>query len=235
MSGAGIPPGWYPDPSNASQQRYWDGSAWTDATAPGAPGYGYGAPGYSTPGYGHTAPGYGGQGYGAPTYGTPGYGTTQVGYGYAQAVGAPLVGFWIRLGASIIDSILLSVPSNVLYGLADVGRGGFTVSSDLSVLGATSGAFWLIWFLNIAIGFAYYGYLEGTSGQTLGKRICGITVVDGDSLQPGIGVLRGMGRHLASFLSQLICLLGYLWMLWDPQKQTWHDKMARTKVVKNLK
>jgi len=32
-----TPAGWYPDPDNAGQQRYWDGSAWTENFAPAAP------------------------------------------------------------------------------------------------------------------------------------------------------------------------------------------------------
>ena len=35
-----------------------------------------------------------------------------------------------------------------------------------------------------------------------------------------------------SIVSGLACGLGYLWMLWDPQRQTWHDKAAGTYVVR---
>ncbi|MFI5858451.1 DUF2510 domain-containing protein [Streptomyces parvulus] len=62
------PPGWYRDPSAAHQERWWDGTAWTEhRRAPGATGYGTpGATGYGTPG----AAGYGTPG---PTgFGTPG-------------------------------------------------------------------------------------------------------------------------------------------------------------------
>jgi len=42
---------------------------------------------------------------------------------------------------------------------------------------------------------------------------------------------RAFGRFAMSLVSGLVLLLGYLWMIWDSEKQTWHDKVARTYVV----
>jgi len=74
MSGQGTTPaGWYPDPSDASKQRWWDGTQWTNQQQPAA---GYGAP--------PPAPGYGAPGYAQPqAYGQP------QGYGYGAAGGEP--------------------------------------------------------------------------------------------------------------------------------------------------
>ena len=47
-----------------------------------------------------------------------------------------------------------------------------------------------------------------------------------------IGTKRAVYRGLMSYVSQLVLLLGYLSMLWDPKKQTWHDKVAKSVVVK---
>jgi uncharacterized RDD family membrane protein YckC len=83
----------------------------------------------------------------------------------------------------------------------------------------------------IVIPLLYFGYMEGApSGQTVGKRALNIRVVDFDTAGP-IGVGRAMLRTLARILSGLILYLGYLWMLWDPQQQTWHDKLVGTTVV----
>ena len=38
-------------------------------------------------------------------------------------------------------------------------------------------------------------------------------------------------RHLCSYLSAIPCGLGYFWMLWDPEKMTWHDKLSATVVA----
>jgi uncharacterized RDD family membrane protein YckC len=62
-------------------------------------------------------------------------------------------------------------------------------------------------------------------------KATGITVVDADFGRP-ISAGRAFGWYLAHVLSQFFCYLGYLWMLWDKRKQTWHDKIAGTVVVK---
>ncbi|MDQ6820397.1 MAG: RDD family protein [Actinomycetota bacterium] len=46
-----------------------------------------------------------------------------------------------------------------------------------------------------------------------------------------IGYGRVAGRYIASILSALCILIGYLWMLWDTEKQTWHDKLSNSVVV----
>ena len=85
--------------------------------------------------------------------------------------------------------------------------------------------------LGTLIGLGYYIYLEGSpSGQTVGKRVLNIRVIDfqtGGSIGYGKALLRYVGR----ILSAIPCLLGYFWMLWDKEKQTWHDKIAGSVVV----
>jgi uncharacterized RDD family membrane protein YckC len=122
----------------------------------------------------------------------------------------PRAGFGARLGAALIDGILLSVIGFVLrLGIGDAGG---------SLIG-------------LALGIAYFGYLEGSaSGQTLGKRALGIRVIDYGS-GGSIGTGRAIVRYFARILSALPCLLGYFWMLWDKEKQTWHDKLANDVVV----
>ena len=74
-------------------------------------------------------------------------------------------------------------------------------------------------------------YFEGgPTGQTLGKRALGIRVIDFQAGGP-IGYGRAVVRYLVKTLLSWILLLGYLWMLWDREKQTWHDKAANSVVV----
>ena len=122
----------------------------------------------------------------------------------------PRASFWRRLGAILIDAILLGIVGGVLAAI--VGQN-------------TANA------INIVIGLAYFAYFEGSgSGQTVGKKALGIRVIDFRSGGP-IGFGRGLIRYLGRILSTIPCFLGYLWMLWDGEKQTWHDKLATTVVV----
>ena len=71
----------------------------------------------------------------------------------------------------------------------------------------------------------------GRTGQTWGRKIANVKVVDQNTMQP-LGFGRALGRSLfAYFISSTVCYLGYLWMLWDGQKQTWHDKVVGSTVI----
>jgi len=122
----------------------------------------------------------------------------------------PRASFGIRFVAALIDGILLGIIGGLLS----------------LILGRTLGTV-----LQILLGLAYYSYLEGSpSGQTVGKRAMSIRVVD-FSGGGAIGTTRGLIRYLGRIASAIPCLLGYFWMLWDKDKQTWHDKIATTVVV----
>jgi uncharacterized RDD family membrane protein YckC len=72
--------------------------------------------------------------------------------------------------------------------------------------------------------------LAGANGQTAGMRILGIQImrIDGARFTKKQAAL----RHLVGYpLSMAVLFLGFLWMLWDPRQQGWHDKLARTIVV----
>jgi uncharacterized RDD family membrane protein YckC len=121
----------------------------------------------------------------------------------------PRAGFWRRFAALLLDGILIGIVTGILRAI--FGANG------------ANGIGTLIW-------LAYLTYFEGSSGQTVGKKALGIRVVDfsaGGSIGYGRAFIRSIGR----ILSGLVLLLGYLWMLWDKEKQTWHDKFANSVVV----
>jgi len=69
------------------------------------------------------------------------------------------------------------------------------------------------------------------SGATVGKRMMGIRVVgqDGRLISLGRSFLREV---VGKWLSGLVFSLGYLWAVWDKDKQAWHDKLVGTYVVR---
>jgi uncharacterized RDD family membrane protein YckC len=75
-----------------------------------------------------------------------------------------------------------------------------------------------------------YGWLFTMQGWTPGQRILRMRMVRADGLTAP-GPWWAIVRTLGAFVSEFALFIGYLWMLRDPHRQTWHDKMARTYVV----
>jgi len=122
----------------------------------------------------------------------------------------PRANFGRRLVAWLVDAILLGI----VIGVIQVATGRLT--ADL---------------IGFGLGLLYYGYLEGSnSGQTIGKRALGIRVIDFGTGGP-IGFGRAIIRYLGRIVSTIPCFLGYFWMLWDKERQCWHDKFANDVVV----
>jgi uncharacterized RDD family membrane protein YckC len=119
--------------------------------------------------------------------------------------------FGRRLVAALLDGLILSVVGFIVGALLGTSRSG---TDGVSVL----------------LGIVYYTYFEGSTGQTLGKKAVGIRVI---SLDGGgsIGYGRAFIRYVGRIVSTIPLFLGYLWMLWDKEKQTWHDKFAGSVVV----
>jgi uncharacterized RDD family membrane protein YckC len=146
---------------------------------------------------------------GPPGGGVPGYQQQPVHSGSGPS--GPRAGFWVRFGALIIDAILLGIVQGILTVILD----------SVGVL----------YLLTTIINWTYYTYFEGgRRGQTIGKMALSIRVVDIDTAQP-IGYGRAFVRQIVKIISAIPLFLGYFWMLWDKEKQCWHDKAARDVVV----
>ena len=138
---------------------------------------------------------------------------------HASGPSGPRAGFGARLLATLIDFVVFLALGGLLTGLLYLAAGE---------TGAWTG-YLIAAFL---IPTAYHTYFEGRpAGQTPGKRLCKIRVIDARNGGP-IGYGRAFGRWLFEwFISSSVCWLGYLWMLWDREKQTWHDKVTSSLVV----
>ncbi len=175
---------------------------------------------------------------GAPPSGTgPVPGTPPPGAGAGAPTREQLAGFWIRFVAALLDGIVVGVVAAVLTAPFGLSPFSFTASFEAgSSSGSTSagdpGGNLAGSVIQTLIGGAYTVYLIGTpAGQTLGMRATGIRVADA-STGGRISYPRSLGRYAMGIVSAIPFALGYLWMLWDPRRQTWHDKVAQSLVVR---
>ena len=130
-----------------------------------------------------------------------------------------LAGLFARMAALIIDAFLtlvLLALTNAVVGLLDGGSNSILQTVSLAV----------------PVAYQWY-FLTRRDGQTPGKFALSIRVIkaDGTPISDTDAVIRAIGYHVSSFVFGL----GYIWAIFDKNNQTWHDKMARTYVVRKDK
>ncbi len=132
-------------------------------------------------------------------------------------------GFWIRVGASIIDSILLLFITMPLLFLLDGPQ-----SLDPEYLGLSPMGIIIQFVLPVVGVILFWVYRSATPGKILLKlRI--VNADDGGKPSAGRFILRYVGY----ILSAIPLLLGYVWVAFDKRKQSFHDKIAKTVVVRD--
>lgn len=131
-------------------------------------------------------------------------------------------GFWIRVAAAVIDSILVMFITVPLL-LAVYGRDYWV--SERFIQGPADV---LISYVLPAIAVIAFWVARGA---TPGKIVLAIQVVDARSgAKPGTG--QSIGRYFGYYVSTIPLGLGLLWVGIDPKKQGWHDKLAGTVVIR---
>lgn len=132
----------------------------------------------------------------------------------SAVAGMEFASFGQRLAAILIDMIILAIPISLLDAVLSV--------MLPPMISQNAGSIAML---------AYYIYMPTTTkGGTLGKTLMHIKIVDYSGNV--IKFDRSLGRYFAQILSALPLCAGYFSMLFDPQHQTWHDKLAKTYVVK---
>lgn len=129
--------------------------------------------------------------------------------------GLELAGFWRRLGGLLIDVIIVTIVTAPFGSTIDIGNGIAIHYNPASQL----------------VHFIYAWLMIGlVHGQTLGAMAVGVRVArpNGDPVDLG----RAAGRAAMAFVSGVVVGLGYLWAAWDPEKRTWHDMVADTRVYR---
>jgi uncharacterized RDD family membrane protein YckC len=141
----------------------------------------------------------------------PGYGAAP-GYGAPQ-MGAPVgnLAEWpLRAASGAIDFVALGVLGAILQQASPA------LGTIVSLAGFVFGI--------------YNAYLNGSTGQSVGKKIVGTKVIS-ESTGQVIGGGAGIVRWLAHIVDGIICGIGYLFPLWDAKKQTIADKIMKTVVI----
>ncbi|WP_245535333.1 RDD family protein [Segniliparus rotundus] len=135
---------------------------------------------------------------------------------WGQRAGACLIDFLILLPFVVLDEMVKAhMASSGLYAGTS---GGAAVASALLMLGLM-----VVWIWNVVVQ-------QGRTGQTVGKETMKIRLVGASSGEP-VGKGRCFARQTAHLLDALPLFTGYLWPLWDENRQTFADKAARTVVV----
>lgn len=205
--------------------------------APEPPAYGtptpppaYGAPQPPPPAYGAPPPAYGA----GPAYGAPqGYGAPPPMNPYAAAPQGNYAE-WAERVVSYLWDILYMWPGWVT---TIVGYIIFIVGAA-SNSGSGSGPLLAVGGLIIFAGFILslwrlitnYFIDQGNTGYTYGKRKVGIRLIRSDGQAPGAGSC--VGRYFLHSIINQLCMIDFLWPLWDQQKQTLTDKILNTVVIK---
>jgi uncharacterized RDD family membrane protein YckC len=131
-------------------------------------------------------------------------------------------GFWLRLWAGVIDTVLILVVTGPILTLY---YGEAYWVSDQIIEGPFD--FFLSWLFPAVVVILFWVFKNATPG----KMAIGAKVVDGKTGESAtVGQL--IGRYFAYFLSIIPLLLGCFWIAFDPRKQGLHDKLAGTVVVR---
>jgi uncharacterized RDD family membrane protein YckC len=146
-------------------------------------------------------------------------------------------GFWRRFWSYLIDRFLLGIvftPFGFLVMMPVMAASSVDWSdSDLpeEALGALLGAAFTVAFFAMIGSWLYYALMQSSSKQaTLGQLVLGIRVTDLSGRRISFG--RATGRYFATILTGLTLGIGYLIMLITDKKQTLHDLIASTLVVR---
>lgn len=142
-------------------------------------------------------------------------------------------GFWIRVVAVIIDSIILGVVQSILQftalrpllDTADLENNPAAVLAAFSAMG-------VLGLLSLAISCAYESIFIAQLGATPGKMALGLRVVRPDGSRVDLG--RSVGRYFAKMLSAIILCIGYIMVGFDAEKRGLHDIICDTRVVRQI-
>jgi uncharacterized RDD family membrane protein YckC len=151
-------------------------------------------------------------------------------------VGAPLAGWGARVGATLLDGLILLVPVVVLVVIV------VAIAAGSDVGAVVVGIVGFLAYILAALFYAPVLMARGgdNNGQTWGKQILGIKVIrdNGQPFDLGSAFLREfvvknlLFGTVGSFFFAIPTILDWLWPLWDDQNRALHDMLVSTHVMK---
>lgn len=133
-------------------------------------------------------------------------------------------GFFPRFCAYVLDWFTLYTVGMLLNSAL-----GWKAPEVVTPQFFTSALFLKIFALDLALSFAYKVFFVASSGATPGKLMMGLRIISTSDERIGFG--RAVVRWLGEFVSGLTLGIGYLMVLWHPERRALHDLIAGTKVV----
>ncbi len=148
---------------------------------------------------------------------------------------------WVRLGAVMLDGLILSIPSGIVIGLMlfvvfkiKIVNGALTSMEDQLTVSATVGLTVFVFY------FLFNGYLLARKGQTLGKMLCEIRIIKDDGSTPSL-IDSFLKRYVLNSILQGIPLIGIVYSMIDTflifreSRKCLHDDIAGTIVIQDKK
>ncbi|MFD2245817.1 RDD family protein [Pontibacter ruber] len=135
----------------------------------------------------------------------------------------PYAGFWIRLIAYLLDSLIIFIVSSIPFFFIRLHYlgGKDELTTELVLNG-----------ISVLLGWFYYAGMESSKYQaTLGKQMMGIFVTDTGGYR--LSFLHATGRFFAKIPSSLILLIGFIMAAFTARKQALHDIIAGTLVYRH--
>lgn len=153
-------------------------------------------------------------------------------------------GFWIRFAASLLDSIIIGIPITIIMFIVMISIFGASVGFEALMDPAYMenemtdqqallflGAYLLSILISFILTLVYYAGMQASKWQgTVGKKLLGLVVTDLKGNR--ISFWRAFGRYLAMAFLSSIFMIGYIIAAFTEKKQSLHDLIAGTLVLK---
>jgi uncharacterized RDD family membrane protein YckC len=145
-------------------------------------------------------------------------------YPDAAAAQGELAGFWRRLGALLVDLILIGISSGIISFIITVPGGmDVTARNNVSAL------------VQVVVAVVYLGYLWSSRGESVGYMAFGIRVVksNGTPLTLGAAAVRALALVASLYLCLVPALISALMVAFGGRQQAIHDLLTGTRVIRD--